>query len=170
MKTEAVTKSAVRKYVRWALFDADLHCHSPRVMPVHTIYAQKTGESTIKALGKLNKRLQKLAKVYLDAAGLSQNYEHAFPVLYGFFLCGPIVALLTMDSDPNKAAGMKEGARSRFVSQFDLSERGQDVWNSLAIAIMTMYIRKTMMKVKEEVKGGLWKFIDSAPMDMDEDL
>lgn len=78
--------------------------------------------------------------------------------------------MLTMDSDPESKTGWKSGSGSRFVSQFDLAERGQDVWNSLAIAIMTMYIRKTMMKLKEEAEGGHWEFPNNTPVDTDEDL
>lgn len=169
IRPETVIKRAIQKYIRWALFDADLHCH-PRVMPVHAIYSQKTGESTLHALGKLNRRLEKRAKSYLNAAGSSQHSsDRVYPVLYGFFVCGPIVALLTMDSDPERVAGRKDGAGSRFVSQFDLSERGQDVWNSLAIAIMTMYIRKTMIKVKEDAQRGLWRLPNNVPVDVEED-
>lgn len=150
---------------------------------MHAIYAQQQNETILQALNKLNRRLEKLAKRYVAAAesadesremgNASSKHEgerqRHFPILYGFFLCGPIVAMLTVDSNPENPTGWKSGAGSKFVSQFDMSERGQDVWNSLAIAIMAMYVRSTMMEVQSEARAGLWRFPDDAPVDVDDD-
>ena len=80
-----------------------------------------------------------------------------------------MLVMLTMNSDPqDRKAG---GGGGKLISQFDLGERGQDVWNSLAIAIMAMYIRSTMMRIKEGAQRGFWTFpVDDMRMDVDEDL
>lgn len=141
--------------------------------------------------------MAKLAERYQrSAAAPSYFSDHAadeeFPILYGFFLCGPILAMLTtatssvtmqQQQQQNNNNGSSSAATTtnghhrhhgswagKLISQFDLGERGQDVWNSLAIAITAMYIRATMMKVKDGAKRGVWKFPDDVVFDVDEDL
>ncbi|KAL5364109.1 hypothetical protein BJX96DRAFT_168027 [Aspergillus floccosus] len=170
IRPETLIKRYVVKYIRWAFRDAKIHIarHS---IPVHAIYDQKKGESTLSAVKKLNQRLQRLARRYRrslnsasagvppspqtsegsrSASGISDTHPE-YPLLTGFVICGPIIAILTLSTAPSSAA---QDSDSKFISQFDLSERGQDVWNSLAIAITVMHIRRTMMHLAQESLGG----------------
>ena len=193
-RPEDKIRRAIKKYVLWAMRDADIH-DKPGKIPVYTIRSQRKGESVISAVSKLNNRLGKLAKRFHDALGMASrvtsprrgrtpgaqiNQEpdtdliitsrRNFPLLVGFVICGPIVAILTLDTDPFSPKGWGEGTGSKFISQFDVGERGQDVWISLALAITIMHIRKTMIQLADGGKGGFFRNRGSAFVSEDEDL
>ncbi|PYH71720.1 uncharacterized protein BO88DRAFT_442259 [Aspergillus vadensis CBS 113365] len=159
---EPLIKQAIQKYISWALFDVNLDTIKD-ALPVHVIYAQKKHEKTITAVRKMNTRLQKLTRQHQEDLGVANNTytvkEMAdilevtkFPLLTGFIICGPIVAILTHSTNPREIGNGQEDGR--FISQFDLSERGQDVWNSLAIAITVMHVRRTMLMLAHQGKGS----------------
>lgn len=174
--------------------DADIH-EKPGTIPVYTIHSQKEGESVVSAVSKLNNRLGKLAKRYHNTLGMSprRTSQHKikkagaqikqefdtdlritsrcnFPLLVGFVICGPIVAILTLNTDPLSPKGWGEGTGSKFISQFDVGERGQDVWTSLALAITIMHIRKTMIQLADGGKGGFCRNGGDGLFGEDEDL
>ncbi|KAL3264471.1 hypothetical protein ABHI18_000686 [Aspergillus niger] len=157
---EPLIKQAIQKYIHWALFDVELDTMQD-ALPVHVIYAQKKDEKTIKAVRKMNTKLQKLTRRHQEELGVTiinaPDKKEAkiledikFPLLTGFIICGPIVAILTHSTDPREIGNGEEDGR--FISQFDLSERGQDVWNSLAIAITVMHVRRTMLSLAHQGK------------------
>lgn len=190
LRPEPIIKRTVKKYLDWALRDANMH-NRPNAIPVYHIYAMRKGESTRAALDTLNRRLISLAKRYRDALRLTPSIENPeneandeketqaqyvsqrkFPVLTGFLICGPIIAVTTLDSDPNTYPDLDSGVSCKFIAQFDVCENGQDVWNAFAIAITVMRIRKTMIELEEEGKGEwMWMIDDHCPQDdTDEDL
>ncbi|OJJ68176.1 hypothetical protein ASPBRDRAFT_33468 [Aspergillus brasiliensis CBS 101740] len=159
---EPLIKQAIQKYICWAMFDSSLDTIEG-ALPVHVIYAQKKHEKTIKAVRKMNTKLRKLARRHQDELGVAISTDSGkkkvkiprntrFPLLIGFIICGPIVAILSHSTDPREIRDGEEDGR--FISQFDLSERGQDVWNSLAIAITVMHVRRTMLSVAHQGKGS----------------
>ncbi|KAL4890211.1 hypothetical protein BDV59DRAFT_98366 [Aspergillus ambiguus] len=169
IRPEPLIKRSVVRYIRWAIRDAKLLV-AKNSIPVHAIYDQKKGETTLSSVKKLNQRLQLLASrhrkslnpAFAGAPPSPQTSEGSgtssvsdahpnYPLLTGFVICGPIIAILTFGTDPGSGGANND---SKFISQFDLSERGQDVWNSLAIAITTMHIRRTMMQLSQDGLGG----------------
>lgn len=193
-RPELKIKRAIKNYVRWALQDAGIHAN-PEAIPVYTIYAQKKGESIVNAVTHLNRRLGKLCKRYHDAIGVSTSEGHIqiqtpdtakikqepdtspipphnsyFPLLVGFVICGPIVAIVTLDTDPLSPKGWGEETGTKFISQFDVGEHGQDVWTSLAVAITAMNIRGTMCRLAGEGDGGVCRLNRSVSSGVDEDL
>lgn len=196
---EVKIKRAIKKYIRWALHDADLHA-KPGAIPVHTIHAQKRGETIVSAVTRLNQRLISLSKRYHDALGVSPsgkrntssqgdfqdpiveikqepntdtspNSLRKFPLLVGFVICGPIVAILTLDTDPLSPRNRGEGTTSsKFISQFDVGEPGQDVWTSLAVAITVIHIRQTMIELASDGEKGFYRFKEALRPNSDEDL
>lgn len=190
-RPESIIKRAISKYIRWALYDAGLHVSSEAI-PVHAIYARKRGESTVKAVVKVNRRLQKLADRFRSAYGLASAVKGLVapanratrksatgseakapgrpPLLTGFVISGPVVAILTLNTDPSAAKGRRGTEDSNFICQFDLSEQGQDVWNSLGVAISVMHIRNTMMELAEHDLAGLCRFNAGAHVTVDHDL
>lgn len=164
-RPEPLIKQTIQKYIRWALYDVNLEI-SPGSIPIHAIHAQREKESVRQALERLNKRLKKLAVRHqtalqeaIGAPGeelsptteLNQIEE---PLLIGFLICGPVVALMTYDLELSKDDEEPDG---KFFLQFDFAERGQDVWNSLSIAIVAMHIRNTMIQLAENNYGGFIK-------------
>ncbi|KAL2011576.1 hypothetical protein VTN00DRAFT_4294 [Thermoascus crustaceus] len=187
---ESIIERTVKRYLGWALRDANMH-NRPNAIPVYDIHTMRKGQSTREVVTRLNCRLVSLAKRYRDSLRLAQsiespenegNYgketlvqysrERKFPVLTGFLICGPIVAVTTLDSDPNACPDLDSDVSCKLIAQFDMGEHGQDVWNALAIAITVMRIRKTMIELEEEGQGDwMWMIDDSYPHDdTDEDI
>ncbi|PYH96300.1 hypothetical protein BO71DRAFT_349412 [Aspergillus ellipticus CBS 707.79] len=177
---EPLIKQAINNYIQWAFFDANLR-DNKNALPVHVIYGQKKGESTLDAVKAINKRLRKLARQHGEGISvktkhdfepepfgiLNQKAPSKFPLLIGFIICGPIFAILTHTTDPEQGAVNEDG---RFISQFDLSEQGQEVWNSFAIAIAVMHIRRTMLWLTKEGKSGYTAQASRNATDSDVDL
>ncbi|KAL6238608.1 hypothetical protein BDW75DRAFT_14920 [Aspergillus navahoensis] len=154
---ETLIKQTINRYIRWALYDVNLEVNHTS-MPVHVLHAQKKNGSVRDALERLNRRLKKLAlrhRKALAASGNSNNNK--LPLLIGFLICGPVVALMTFDLNLMKGTPGDDGIDGKFFSQFDFSERGQDVWNSLSIAIVVMHIRSTMVRLARSGYGGYVK-------------
>ncbi|KAL2821605.1 hypothetical protein BJX63DRAFT_378683 [Aspergillus granulosus] len=166
-RPERLIKDTIERYIRWALYDANLEI-GPGSLPVHVIHVQGKDESIIHALGRLNRHLQRLALRHQKAlreiftitdiklknsepSGPKTISKTELPLLIGFIICGPVVAIMTFDLDLLNCA---EPADGKFISQFDLSERGQDVWNSLSMTIAVMHIRNTMVRLTEKGYGG----------------
>lgn len=183
-------KQAIKKYIKWAFRDAGIQ-NNTGAIPTYTIHAQEEGESVVAAIKKLNRRLGNLCKRYQEALGessqtksqhsrgldsntntavkqemedaTSEPFARFFPLLVGFVICGPIVAILTLDTDPLSPKDLSDGdIGSNFISQFDVGEHGQDVWTSLAVAITTMHIRQTMVTLAGD-RGGLSRPTGNVP-------
>ena len=168
---ETLIKTTINRYFRWALRDTGIHT-KPDAIPVHVIYAQKKGETTLDAVKKLNRRLQVLSSRHREAlsvaaldgghgsTNLQPNGEGdgysgpspIYPLLIGFIICGPIIAILTLGTD---FLTTTKDIDSKYICQFDLEDEGHDVWNSLAVAIAVMKIRKTMIQLADNGVGGV---------------
>ncbi|KAE8358418.1 hypothetical protein BDV27DRAFT_169432 [Aspergillus caelatus] len=170
---EILIKTTISQYFRWALRDTDIHTRADAI-PVHAIYAQKKGETTLDAVKKLNRRLQLLASRHreaLNVAALDRGHgsinlqpsgtddghsspSQIYPLLIGVIICGPIIAILTLGTDH---LGTPSDTDSKYICQFDLGDAGHDVWNSLAIAITVMKIRETMMQLADNGLAGFFR-------------
>ncbi|KAL5002136.1 hypothetical protein BDV10DRAFT_158413 [Aspergillus recurvatus] len=154
---ETLIKQTINGYIRWALYDVNLEI-SHASMPIHVLHAQKKNESVRDALERLNRRLKKLALRHQKALAASgDSNDNELPLLVGFLICGPVVALMTFDLNLTKGIPEGDEIDGKFFSQFDFSERGQDVWNSLSIAIVVMHIRRTMVQLARSGYGGYVK-------------
>ncbi|EQL28866.1 hypothetical protein BDFG_08450 [Blastomyces dermatitidis ATCC 26199] len=188
LRPEPVIRRAITGYIKWALYDSNL-LNRPNAIPIYAIYSLKPSESTRDALQILNQRLVMLANRYREAWRLTPSIETSFngktndaennesgqcdsinqyatrpfPVITGFLICGPIVALLTLNSDPQVHPVLDSMFSAKFISQFDFSEIAQDVWNSFAVAIAVVRMRKTMAQLEAEGKGDvMWMTGDEA--------
>ncbi|KAF3385217.1 hypothetical protein F1880_002627 [Penicillium rolfsii] len=150
---EEVIKKAIRRYLRWAITDAGVK-KTPRTAAIHTIVTQRVEEDGNKeeplhVVQRVLKRLKWLADKHKDMyLGTKDPY---WPTLVGFCLCGPIVTILSMDTDPRSATWKEEnlGCHAKYMGQFDMSEDDQDVWNSLALSIAVLHIRRTMTRLAD---------------------
>ncbi|UDD58262.1 hypothetical protein AFCA_005723 [Aspergillus flavus] len=167
---EILIKTTISQYFRWALRDTDIHINRDAI-PVHVIYAKKKGETTLDAVKKLNLHLQLLASRHREAlSAAAPDGDHGsinlqlnekddgysapsrfYPLLIGFIICGPIIAILTLGTDLSSTT---DDTDSKYICQFDLEDAGHDVWNSLAVAITVMKIRETMMQLVDIGSAG----------------
>lgn len=151
-RPQMVIQKAIQKYLRWAVNDAGLRT-GPTTIPVHTVYAQKPGESTLSAVTRLTKKLETLARRH--QASLGSSGASYWPTLIGFVLCGPIVALVSLDTDPHSTAWTEDiKVKVKYLGQFDLSEEEQDVWNSMVVAISVIHIRNIMERLAKSYSGS----------------
>ncbi|CBF90186.1 uncharacterized protein ANIA_00107 [Aspergillus nidulans FGSC A4] len=164
---ETLIKQTISRYIRWALYDANLEINRAS-MPIHVLHAQKKNESVRDALERLNRRLKKLALRHRMALAASDTLNNnKLPLLIGFLICGPVVALMTFDLNLIKGTPEDDEMNGKFFSQFDFSEKGQDVWNSLSIAIVVMHIRSSMVRLARSGYGGYVKSLESSPASED---
>ncbi|RDW62962.1 uncharacterized protein DSM5745_10073 [Aspergillus mulundensis] len=151
---ENIIKQNIMKYIRWALYDVNLDVNRAS-MPIHVLHAKKPSEEMIDALERVNNRLKKLAARHrkaLAAAPGANNDE--LPLLIGFLATGPILAVLTYDLSLMSGTSEDDELDAKFFAEIDFSERGQDVWNSLSVAITVMHIRNTMARLARNGYGG----------------
>ncbi|KAL5341565.1 hypothetical protein BJX70DRAFT_40714 [Aspergillus crustosus] len=150
-RPEGLIKQTIKRYIRWALYDVNLEI-GPGSLPIHVLQAQRKNESILDALQRLNKRLKRLALQHEKALLRTSNWDNMeLPLLIGFIVCGPVVAIMALDLNLLDRDPDIDG---KFISQFDLSERGQDVWNSLSLTIVIMHIRNTMVRLRDNKYGG----------------
>ncbi|ODH53103.1 hypothetical protein GX48_00638 [Paracoccidioides brasiliensis] len=187
---EPVMHRSIDNYIKWALQDSNFSNH-PNAMPVHAVHTCKPSETTRYAVQTLNSRLVALANRYREAWKSTINTEtsfnknnndnegdactnrdgtHSFPVITGFLICGPIVAVLTLDSNPKAHPVLDSNTTAKFISQFDFGEPGQDVWNALAVAIAVVRMRKTMAQLETDWKEKSTWMVGDLAEDTDPDF
>lgn len=181
VQSEAVIERAIRRYIRWAITDAGLKT-TPDTIPVHTIYKQKPGESVLSAVSRLGKRLVRLARRHQMVH--DHRIDAYWPSLIGFIICGPILTILTLDTNPHSEVWTKERGdgedgehdedgevRPKYLGQFDMSEIDSDVWNSLAVAAAVIRMRQSMGRLANAFDGPLFpRFRCQTDDSDDEDL
>ncbi|EFR03201.1 hypothetical protein MGYG_06200 [Nannizzia gypsea CBS 118893] len=186
LRPEKTIKQYLYSYLQWTLRDVDMYSR-PQFIPPYSVYTLKPKQTARDAVNIMNSKLIAMAKCYQNAWRLAPSIEsddgtdknvgagpqyqdRTFPVITGYLICGSVVALMTLDSDPRIHPTFDTKTSGRLISRFDFSEYGQDVWNALAIAIAAARIRKTIAQCEQEGIGDMmWM---SAPVfdPPDEDL
>ncbi|KAJ5782995.1 hypothetical protein N7457_004769 [Penicillium paradoxum] len=136
-------KRSIEKYLRWALTDAGIVVQ-PTTIPVHFIYCKRQTESSKDAFDKVAKKLTKLSDTWKSQLGSSHGIRNVWPAVIGLVICGPVLSTITLNTNPKPQASIPG---IKFLGHFDLSDFDNDVWNTLAVAIMVMHIKRTMRKL-----------------------
>lgn len=188
-RPEAVIGRYVDNYIKWALRDANIH-NRPNSIPLYAMYAMRGSRSSQHALNTVNRRLVTLANQYREAWRLrpsiedvSENtigdenapgpcyIERKFPIITGFLICGPIIAVLTLNSDPVANPDLPPDASGKLISKFDFTQGGQDVWNALAIAISVIRLRKNYLELIEDCpEDPMWTVDEKIVNEVDPDI
>ncbi|KGO77666.1 hypothetical protein PITC_074920 [Penicillium italicum] len=136
-------KKSIEKYLRWALSDAGVRVQ-PDTPPVHIIYCQNQDEEPKEAFSKVAKTLEKLSSTWQSLLAAPHDSEAAWPAMMGLVLCGPVLSVISLDTNPSPQT-QTQGIK--FLGHFDLSDFDNDVWNTLAVAIIVMHIKRTVTKL-----------------------
>ncbi|KAJ5932318.1 hypothetical protein N7516_006807 [Penicillium verrucosum] len=136
-------KKSIEKYLRWALSDAGVRVQ-PDTPPVHIIYCQNEDEEPKETFNKVARALEKLSNTWQSLLATLNDSEAAWPALMGLVLCGPVLSVISLDTNPNPQT-LTQGIK--FLGHFDLSDFDNDVWNTLAVAIIVMHIKRTVAKL-----------------------
>lgn len=197
---ELKIQKRIENFITWALKDVNMHSSQrPNLIPVHTVTAMKTGQSTQEAIQDLAASLHTLARRWRQACDIRESIEiggheltltsndnedtrvvdsddeEELPILYGVLICSTIIMIVTMNSH-HAASSAKMGkpfdheadssSGLRLIATFDFSNKGQDVWNALAIVILVMCIRQTMLNQFEVAvesgqaeSGSMWELV-----------
>lgn len=155
VEPQFVVGKAIRQYLHWAIDDAGLKT-TRKTIPVHYICPRIPGEEIFATIMRCSRNLERLGKRHQMA---HEGQESFWPTMIGFVIAGPIVCLLSLDTDPSSEVwstddGSNEESPAKFLTQFDLSEREQDVWNSLAIAICVIHLRDTLIDLTSNFPGS----------------
>ncbi|KAJ5677983.1 uncharacterized protein N7477_003616 [Penicillium maclennaniae] len=175
LQPQVVIRRYIEKYMRWAITDAALRVTS-KSLPVHIIYTQKSTLTALSAIHGISNKMESLANQHqkmhteshqdrfsivlqrLASRGRSKQPEpfKYWPTLIGFLICGPILSIVSLDTNPNSIIWIEDSEpRVKYLGQFDMLEIDQDVWNSLAIAIAVINIRNTMSRLADSYEGPL---------------
>ncbi|KAK2737542.1 hypothetical protein FQN57_007477 [Myotisia sp. PD_48] len=187
LRPEPFIQHCLRKYTRWTFQDANLH-NRLHLIPPYAIHSIQPGQTTRMAVDAINSRLIDLANYFRSSWRLNSSVEidpnaqwnhsdaipqyqdRTYPVLTGFLICGPMVALITLDSDPKTCPVLDSTTSGRLIARFDFSEYGLDVWNSLAVAIAVVRLRNTILTCEKEGRGDPMWAPSQASDEADDDL
>ncbi|KAJ5747439.1 uncharacterized protein N7511_009135 [Penicillium nucicola] len=164
--SEPFIKRTIEKYLRWAVIDAGLSI-APDNIPMHVIYTKTEKEDSQEAITKFYKRLQSRATEFKNHILLSPATDSYWPALVGFFVTGPIVSVVTLDTTPQppdanppsadkgtKPPGDSSSSGINLLMYMDLSDMNRDVWGAMFLAILIRHIRDTMVKLAENYKSA----------------
>lgn len=145
---EPTIRRQFEAYYKWSIHDAGLT--NVEHIPVLTITSAAPKESIASLVSRATDRLLHMGREYrllwLDkekSKNGKENYTHAMPTLYGIAIKYTVVAFLTHDvTKPHQAV--------RSLAVFDMQQKGQDVWNGLAVAILFVRARNYLLKLRAE--------------------
>ncbi|KAJ5356221.1 hypothetical protein N7517_010830 [Penicillium concentricum] len=140
---EIYIKKSIEKYLRWALSDAGVRV-KPDTSAVHVIYCKRDDEMSKEAFDKVATTLQKLSNAWQSQLAAPQDSKKVWPALIGLVVCGPVLSAISLDTNPNPQT-LTHGLK--FLGHFDLADFDNDVWNTLAVAILVMHIKRTVAKL-----------------------
>lgn len=160
---DGTIRREVEAYYKWSMDDAGLT--NIEHFPVLIIAAGAPNEPTPALIARVTDRLHQIGRQYrhfwIDTTrsnDMEQQYTHDLPILYGIVIKFTVVTFVTYDvAMPQRPL--------RFLAQFNFAQRGQDVWNCLAAAILIVRARNYLRKLQAE--GQLGKEITKEVIDED---
>ena len=145
---ESTIRRQFEAYHKWSMHDAGLTDieHIP-VLAITSAAPQETVSSMVsRATDQLLHMGREYRRLWTDktkSANGKEHYNHAMPTLYGIAIKYTVVAFLTHDvTKPHQAV--------RSLAVFDMQQKGQDVWNGLAVAILFVRARNYLLKLRDE--------------------
>ncbi|KAJ5697647.1 hypothetical protein N7488_011331 [Penicillium malachiteum] len=178
---QVAIERTIRKYMRWAMYTAGLE-EMDSTIPVYAVCCRQKGEDLLKTLTRASQRLEKLASRHQEAHTKLMSNNHRLPVLVAFVVTGPILCLISRDTDPSSlkiSGSLVEDAdidtRIKFMTHIDLSDTAQDVWNSLAVALCVCHARDTANRLTVNFTGSPYVHRlrgenDTCSINIDEDM
>lgn len=156
-------------------------------LPTHVIVTHRKGRSTFQTLEDMANKLHNLAERHRNRAKVYPTIEPheaqlilsseldtfqnspEIPTLFGLVFISSVLAIMTLSPF---TAGSEMAAKSpdsnflspsmsndclRTIVDLDFSQRDQDVWNSLGVAIVAMQIRNEALKVNaSDMTNDAW--------------
>lgn len=156
-------------------------------LPTHVIVTHRKGRSTFQTLEEMANKLHNLAERHRKRAKLYPSIEPddsqlmfsgefdavqqspEIPTLFGLVFISSMVAIMTLSpfTGENQIAASSTNSQSaspsisndylRTIVDLDFSQKDQDVWNSLGVAIVAMQIRNEALKINAcEMTNDVW--------------
>ena len=150
--TEAIQKTVTRMKselqilaTRWQDIWADaqeqeINGHTPSALSTLTNYLSPSAGSKRKRSDRSSPSPP--AETVISA---SEGSPPTIPTLYGIVIARTIMAFVTYDV----AGAPKEDSKVRNLALFSWRDPGQDVWNALAVALMVIQARETLVDLQE---------------------
>lgn len=139
---------------KWALMDGQFQFKAH--IPVVAIAAATTKDETIHGVvDRITERLHKFGRQYRDKwrhpdsreGDTDEKFTHELPTLYGIVIKHSVSAVVTYDASvPDKPI--------RTLLTCNWATSGQEVWYTLAIAIVMARARNYLMQLDEEGELG----------------
>ena len=162
-------------FLRWAFSDADIVLSSETTyLRTHAVAILEKGQTTQEALQSLTTEMRQLASDWLQAvpANVVTNSRNSspsmaesleLPTVHGLLICSAVVMIVTKTveghqawkrsqiahkdgQEPSATASDDEASDMRIITTLNFSDGRQDVWNALALAIVAICMRDTVMQ------------------------
>jgi hypothetical protein len=158
--TERVLAREIKAYIKWS--EKDGGYHNLRFLPVLTVVAASYGQNHSSISTAITNQMVFLAEKHRDLLrnpltpeqSEIDTYRRPPPLLYGMIVAQTHVIFVTFDS-------ANPDATIRHLQDFNFENKGMDVWNSIAIALMVVAARNYLMSMKDEFEE------DDPPSDVD---
>lgn len=152
--TERLMAKEVESYIKWSQMDGGYN--KLHFIPVLTVVAAAHREAISSISDSITEKMENLAKQHREdlmlaeprpnKVGRIELYSRQPPLLYGIIIAQSMAIFVTLDS-------ANPEAKIRHVAHFDFKDKGVNVWNGLAIAIIVIVARNYMMSIKDELEA-----------------
>lgn len=176
VRRERILQRIVKRYLHWALTDVGLRPNSfSNFLPTHVIVTHRKGRSTFQTLEEMASKLHNLAERHRKVAKVHPTIEphesqvipsgpvdavqenSETPTLFGLVFISSVLAIMTLSpftaeksiTNPPGSPPISPPVSNdclRTIIDLDFSQKDQDVWNSLGVAIVAMQIRDEALK------------------------
>ncbi|KAK5117292.1 hypothetical protein LTR62_005909 [Meristemomyces frigidus] len=145
---------SVNAFSRWALKDADLDPHTAIPLMACSSFAVDTPAYTI--IAHIHRKMSRLHTRYHEAfraepsienspTSQSSKLSYPTPQIYGLIASHTLVVLMAYV--PSNSANAQDEVKN--VANFDMKDKGYDVWNALAMAIIVCQLRNVQITIKQ---------------------
>lgn len=150
---ERLMAKEIENYIKWSEMDGGFS--NLRFIPVLTVVAARQKEAISSISKSITDQMEFLAEKHRENLILDEPqtnelgevkiYSRKPPLLYGIIVAQTMTIFVTLDSSNPEA-------KIRHLAHFDFKEKGVDVWNGLAVAIIVIVARNYLMSIKDELE------------------
>ncbi|KAK4544958.1 hypothetical protein LTR36_003863 [Oleoguttula mirabilis] len=154
---EQQVKRSLREYIKWANTDASLDQRT--AIPVLAIEIQPANTPAPELQERARRKMARLHARFEEAFRVRSSIEttpstastalsYPIPQLYAIIASHTFIALMAYRPE------LANEGQVKLVSHFNMDDKGYDVWNALALAIIVCHARNMQLRIAEETGLG----------------
>lgn len=155
---EQQVRISLKLYMKWAATDTGLDQRT--AIPLLAIVAQPADTDPRELQENARRKMARLYARYEEAfrvrrsiettpSSVTTNLSHPVPQLYAIIASHMFIALMAYRPE------LVDEGQVKVVSHFNMEDKGYDVWNALAMAIIVCHVRNIQLRIAEETGLGV---------------